>query len=148
MHVRKAAKAKLKRTDPKATNFDWADRLVEAWQSINAAKRHPDNRMHWWVKTTPTSEPVFAVREHEFDRSKRRFDLALPILQIAIECQGGENVHFMGHRSKEGVMKDVRKANDAGLLGWRVIYFTGQDVLLRPLSCLATLDDAIREKLG
>lgn len=68
------------------------------------------------------------LREVSFDLTGRRFDHAWPALKLAVEYQGGIHASHMGHRSEAGVIRDSRKANDAGLLGWKVLYFTGDDV--------------------
>lgn len=138
MHVRKAAKAKLKRTEPKAANFDWADRLVEAWTRISGARA--GQRL-----VALFGEQFF--REHRFDASMRRIDIAFPRLKIAIECQGGENVAHFSHRSKEGTLRDAYKANALGLQGWLVIYFTGQDCRRRPMWCMEQVQQAIERRM-
>ncbi len=127
MKLPKDLRAKLRKELGPVEKFDWADVLLDAWCAYYGETRKGRNLVMLM------GEEV--VREHRFDSTDRRLDLALPRLKVAIECQGGENVHFMGHRSKAGTARDVRKANDAGLLGWHVLYFTGEDVRKRPIWC-------------
>lgn len=145
MHVRKAAKAKLKQVEPK--QFDYADVLMDAWRMAGHAVRDHEDATRWWVTITPRMHARLAVREYSFDSTTRRLDIAFPEMKVAIECQGGENVAHMGHRSKEGTGRDVRKANDAGRLGWYVIYFTGEQVRKSPLECLEKVRQLVDGKL-
>lgn len=56
-----------------------------------------------------------------------RFDLAWPDPKIAIEVQGGFAV-LGAHARIIGAMRDMEKHNAAILLGWRLFYFTPQQI--------------------
>ena len=64
------------------------------------------------------------VEEYEFHpTSKYRFDYAWPLFMIALEVEGG--IHSGGrHTSSVGFLKDMKKYNEAALLGWRVLRTT------------------------
>ncbi len=61
------------------------------------------------------------VREYHFAKPRRwRFDFAIKPKQLAIEVDGG--LFVQGRHSRgTGVERDMEKANEAALLGWRVL---------------------------
>lgn len=66
------------------------------------------------------------VTEHRFhDVRKFRFDIAIPLLKIAIEYEGlvatGQKG---GHQTKKHYTKDAEKYNLATMMGWRVYRYT------------------------
>ena len=69
------------------------------------------------------------VREFRFHPTRKwRFDYAIPVLKIAIECDGG--VWTGGrHVSPQGYLKDMEKFNAAAELGWVVLKFTPQTLV-------------------
>lgn len=75
------------------------------------------------------------VREYRFCPPRRwRFDFAWPVAQVAVEIEGGE---FVGGRHGRGVYmaKDCEKYNQATVMGWRLLRFTGAMVRANPLRC-------------
>lgn len=62
-------------------------------------------------------------REHRFHPTRRwRFDVAIPRLRLAIECDGG--LYINGRHSRGASQeKDYEKHNAAVVLGWRVLKF-------------------------
>lgn len=65
------------------------------------------------------------VREHRFHHVRKwRFDFAFPEHKLGIECEGG--VFSNGrHVRGTGYTADLEKYNEAVMLGWRVLRFTG-----------------------
>lgn len=64
-------------------------------------------------------------REYKFHPSRKwRFDMAFPDRMTAIECEGG-TWGVSRHTTGSGYEKDCEKYNEALLLGWRVLRFTG-----------------------
>lgn len=68
------------------------------------------------------------VREHSFHPTRRwRFDFAWPDLMLAVECEGGQYTQGR-HQRPAGFAGDAQKYNEAQLLGWMVLRFTGDMV--------------------
>lgn len=67
---------------------------------------------------TPERETTF----HQ--RRQWRFDLAWPVAMLAVEIDGGTWVRGRHNRPK-GYEEDVKKGNEAALLGWTVLRVTG-----------------------
>ncbi|WP_018693560.1 endonuclease domain-containing protein [Algicola sagamiensis] len=78
-------------------------------------------------------------REFRFHPTRRwRFDFAWPDLKIAVEVEGGTESHGQRrtvqgrittlksrHLTPSGFKEDCHKYNQAALLGWRVLRFSG-----------------------
>lgn len=64
-------------------------------------------------------------REYAFSAARSwRFDFAWPAHMLAVEVEGG--IHGNGrHNRADGFEKDAEKYNEATLLGWRLLRFTG-----------------------
>lgn len=68
-------------------------------------------------------------REYRFDSIRRwRFDFALVASKIAFEIQGGLYAPQTGHRSQEGVERDMEKLNAAQLAGWHVFQISSKSI--------------------
>lgn len=68
------------------------------------------------------------VRELNFHPTRKsRFDFAWPELMLAVECDGGTWSNGR-HTRGAGYAADCIKINDAVLLGWRVLRFTGEQI--------------------
>lgn len=64
-------------------------------------------------------------REHMFHPVRRwRFDFSWPALRLAVEIEGGTWAQGR-HTSGAGFEADCLKYNEAALLGWCVLRFTG-----------------------
>ena len=67
-------------------------------------------------------------REHKFHQTRKwRFDFAFPARLVALEVDGGT---FSGgrHTRGNGYAEDCVKLAEAGILGWRVLRATSQQV--------------------
>ncbi len=86
------------------------------------------------------------VREFRFHPTRKwRFDYAIPVLKIAIECDGG--VWTGGrHVSPQGYLKDMEKFNAAAELGWVVLKFTPQTLVTS--GTIETLRATIAKRVG
>lgn len=62
--------------------------------------------------------------EYRFCQRRWAFDLAIPDLRLALECNGGRwtGGHFRG----KAVDAEYEKLNTAQMLGWRVLQFTNE----------------------
>ena len=64
-------------------------------------------------------------REFAFCPTRRwRFDFCYPDKMLAIECDGG-TWKLSGHTSGKGHERDCEKRNEAVLMGYRVLTFSG-----------------------
>ena len=81
-------------------------------------------------------------REYRFHPPRRwRFDFAFLGLGIAVEVDGG--VYSGGrHTRGSGFEKDCEKLNQAALLGWRVLRFTG--AMVNDGRAVATIEKAVQ----
>jgi very-short-patch-repair endonuclease len=68
------------------------------------------------------------VSEYRFHPERKwRFDFAFPEKKLAIEIEGG--VWSRGrHTRGSGFVADCEKYNEAALLGWTVLRFTGEHI--------------------
>jgi hypothetical protein len=76
----------------------------------------------WQVKAAGLPDPA---PEYRFDPGRRwRFDLAWPVVRLACECEGAT---WTGgrHTTGSGFERDCEKYNQAAIMGWRVLRFTG-----------------------
>jgi hypothetical protein len=88
------------------------------------------------------------TREHYFAIGRRwAFDLAWPMLKVALEYEG--NTWVAGgsrHNTGAGFRSDVDKYNHAAMLGWCVIRVTAD--MVRDLAYLDTLIPALMAREG
>jgi very-short-patch-repair endonuclease len=77
------------------------------------------------------------VLEHPFDpgEPRRRFDIAVPDLMVAIECDG------WGHRCAQRFARDRHRDRTALELGWHVLRYTTDEIGHRTG---ATVDQVVR----
>ena len=92
------------------------------------------------LRTSGLPEPQ---REHRFHPKRRwRFDFAWPDVMLAVEVEGGtwsKGRHTRGR----GFAADCEKYNEAAMLGWKVLRFTGD--MVNNWSALETVREALRE---
>lgn len=95
-----------------------------------------ENTLALHIRALKLPEPV---REHMFHPSRKwRFDFAWPELKLAAEVEGGTESHGQKrringktitiksrHLTPSGFREDCNKYNQAALLGWRVLRFSG-----------------------
>ena len=71
-------------------------------------------------------------REHHFAKCigrRWRFDFAWPDRMLAVEVEGiGDGRAKNRHTSRAGYAEDCVKYNEATLLGWRLLRFTGDQI--------------------
>lgn len=81
------------------------------------------------------------VEEHRFHQTRRwEFDFAFPDRLLAVEIDGGiwtDGRHTRG----SGRLGDMEKQNAAACLGWRILYFTPQQI--RTLATIETIKQAL-----
>ena len=67
--------------------------------------------------------------EHRFHpKRKWRFDFAWPEQRVALEVQGGIHMAKSGHNTASGITRDCEKANEAVVLGWKVLSVTADQI--------------------
>ena len=92
------------------------------------------------------------VKELYFHPSRKwRFDFAWPELMLAVEAEGGAESHGTknragvvrksGHLTVSGFRKDCEKYNEAAILGWKVLRFTG--AMITDGTAIVTIEKAI-----
>lgn len=75
-----------------------------------------------WRGLAPEGAPE-PVREYRFHPDRRwRFDFAWPAQQVAVAIDGGQWAPHGGRHSRDG---DREKLNEAVLLGWCVLRYSG-----------------------
>jgi very-short-patch-repair endonuclease len=68
------------------------------------------------------------LAEYKFhDGRKWKFDIAVPYMHLAFECDGGK--WHGGHRRGKALEADYERQNTAIMEGWRVLRFTNEQVL-------------------
>lgn len=84
-------------------------------------------------------------REYRFAPPRRwRFDFAWPDMLIAVEVQGG-NLGG-GHFRYYGYENDCEKANQAAVMGWTLLHFTG--AMIKDGRALSAIISAFRPLLA
>jgi very-short-patch-repair endonuclease len=73
---------------------------------------------------------------------KFRFDFVWDSAKLAVEINGSTWRPNTGHTSGSGIARDYTKHNLAVLAGWRVLFFTTQDV--KDGSALTILEKALK----
>jgi len=79
------------------------------------------NQITWMKLPAPERE----LRFH--GTRKWRFDFAWPNIKLAVEVEGGTWARGR-HSRGSGFAGDAEKYNEAALLGWRILRFTGDQV--------------------
>lgn len=79
------------------------------------------------------------VREYRIVPGRRyRWDYAWPLRKAALELHGGLWA-YGAHSRPAGVQRDMAKANAATLAGWRVLFFSTDDIESDPESIVTQL---------
>lgn len=83
--------------------------------------------------------------EYRFHPQRQwRFDLAWPSLMIAVEIDGGEWLSRGGRAvGRHAHAADYEKLNEATIMGWRILRFTGSQVDQDPTACAEMIARAI-----
>ncbi len=80
-------------------------------------------------------------QEYRFHPTRRwRFDNAWPKEKIAVEIDGGQWKRGGGRHNSDG---DREKLNEAAVLGWRVLRFSGTMLRNDPVGCIKTVRRAL-----
>lgn len=86
------------------------------------------------------------VEQHPVGAGRRyRFDFAWPADLVAVELHGG--LWSRGaHSRPQGIQRDLNKQNFAVLNGWRVLYFSTDDVEDDPEDVINTIRTVLERK--
>ena len=83
-------------------------------------------------------------REFRFhDKRRWRFDLAWPDYKVAVEIDGGQFKKFGGRHARDS---DREKMNNAVILGWSVLRFSGEMIKKDPVLCIDQLNTLIKNR--
>jgi very-short-patch-repair endonuclease len=120
---------------------------TEAQRIIRAAERtRLEDELAGQLRLLRVTGIARMEREYQFDPSRRwRFDLAFPLLMLAVEVEGGT---WSGgrHTRATGFRLDCDKYNEAALQGWLVLRVTADKV--HDGSAARLVERAVRERLG
>lgn len=97
-----------------------------------------ESAFHWQIVATRTKQPEQEYRFHP--TRKWRFDFAWPELMLAVEIEGHGGAKSR-HTTFTGYTKDCEKYNEAVILGWRVLRFTGP--MVKSGEALSTTERAL-----
>lgn len=89
----------------------------------------------WFLLDWCSKQAVQLFEEYKFDETgerKFKFDYAIPEIKLAVEYEGGLLNPRSGHRSVQGINRDVTKYNLAALQGWTVIRLTAENYKTLP----------------
>jgi very-short-patch-repair endonuclease len=86
-------------------------------------------------------------QEYRFHPRRRwRFDFAWPCHRVAVEVDGGQWAAGGGRHNRDS---DRIKMNQAAVMGFRVLRFSGSMLSQDPAGCIVTLREALaREEAG
>lgn len=97
--------------------------------------------LHWLGLLAPDLKER-TVLEYTFAPPRKwRFDVAFVAEKLAIEIDGGQWAPMGG---RHGADSDKIKLNQAAILGWRVLRFSGSMLKSDPAGCV----EAVRAALG
>jgi len=97
-----------------------------------------------WRALAPAGAPQ-PLREHWFHPMRNwAFDFAWPEHQLAVEIDGGQWVAHGGRHARDS---DRRKLNQAAVLGWRVLRYSGA-MLRDPQAVIDEVVDALGKEFG
>ena len=83
-------------------------------------------------------------REVKFHPTRKwRFDFIVRYSMIAVEVEGGTWLAKGGHTTGKGFERDCEKYNEAAIMGWKVLRFTGNQV--KSGHALQTIERAIQD---
>jgi len=83
-------------------------------------------------------------REFRFHKKRMwRFDLAWPDYNVAVEIDGGQFKKFGGRHARDS---DREKMNNAVILGWAVLRFSGEMIKKDPVLYIDQLNTLIENK--
>lgn len=99
-------------------------RFAKAKKPIPRAKSALEETLDLKLKV----EKICFEREYRFHPVRRwRFDFYIPSKKLLIDCQGG--IHKKGaHTRAGGYTNDIEKMNAAVLMGYKVLWFTREQI--------------------
>ena len=78
--------------------------------------------------------------EVEYPIDRFFLDFAIPNKKIAIECDGKKfHNNFDKERSTEKTNKDYARNTYLQIRGWRIVRFTGSQIVKNPIECVRTI---------
>jgi len=80
----------------------------------------------FYLRINDMPTPVIEYKFHP--RRRWRFDMAWLEQRVALEVQGGIHMAKSGHNTAAGITRDCEKANEAVVLGWKVLHVTREQI--------------------
>lgn len=74
---------------------------------------------------------------------KWRFDFAWPEKKIAVECDG---IIWKAGGGRHNMDSDRDKINNAVIMGWKVLRFSGAQIRLTPMECLEFIERLLNDR--
>lgn len=109
------------------------DYLIDALDNVSndAPVFHsPIEKFFWHAWQSDHGFLIPIEYQYEVEGGKYRFDFAIPDRKVAIELDGYE-----WHSSREQFTKDRQRQREIEMLGWRVVRFSGREVVKNPSAC-------------
>lgn len=104
------------------------------------AKSALEEQLAYQIRLTGLPDPV---REYKFHPDRRfRTDFAWPSKKLLVEVEGGIWMKKGRHTSGKGYESDCTKYNEATLLGYRVLRFTGN--MVKSGTAITQIEEALR----
>ncbi|HEY0983542.1 DUF559 domain-containing protein [Schlesneria sp.] len=119
--------------------------VPKAKHSKRAKVAHPDREgqfLKLWQAFA--SDKPLPERQYVFHATRKwRFDFAWPQFKVAVEIDGGVfQRKATGHRSMDGVVKQMEKLNIAQIAGWKVLRFHPNDLDKTPEDTVRMVESA------
>jgi very-short-patch-repair endonuclease len=115
-------------------------RLADAFKPVKAEFDSPLEAAFWvQLSASPDKRLAGLVAQHPVFGGKYRLDFALPDKKIGIELDG-----YTYHSSKEAFTKDRERQRELEVAGWRIIRFSGAEVINDVAKCVRQTAELVR----
>jgi very-short-patch-repair endonuclease len=116
-----------------------AGRMRRVLQDLDGSKRPSDStlelRLRSIIRKAKLPQPI---KQHPILDGLYYIDFAYPERLIGIEAEG-----YGPHFGKKRRQDDIDRRNVLTNLGWRILHFTWEQIVLRPDEVIATIRDAL-----
>lgn len=130
--------------DLQALNPDWGQVSKPPKRrpgKSGASRSHLEAKFRLMLRSFWPDLLLIVTEEYDFHPERNWcFDFAFVEAKVAIECDGGQ---WQSHGGRHARDSDREKLNEAAVLGWRVLRFSGA-MLDDPDACLGTIRRALK----